>query len=320
MQGPTTLKLLASLSQQVHYLNYTCLMKNDSTPIQIVLYEGSDAAPLAPSHRFSIISTLLDRGYTVTRGTSVDDVPTSQDSLLLILGEFPGENIEAPASEPNVKILDISGLDSFAVLEQVEERRTGFDRPMNQPPVSLETASANTAQTWKPWFPVIDFDRCTNCMQCLSFCLFDVYSVDDDQQIEVRNQDNCKTNCPACSRVCPEVAIMFPKYSGGPINGDLVSENDLNREKMKVDISSLLGGDIYSSLRNRSDAAKSRFSKERSPDKALSERKKCLTKLQTDGLIPAEVLAEIDLASLPSPEEIQRKAELAAELAKKANK
>jgi len=99
-----------------------------------------------------------------------------------------------------------------------------------------------------------------------------------------------------------------------------VSENDLNREKMKVDISSLLGGDIYSSLRNRSEAAKSRFSKERSPDKALSERKKCLTKLQTDGLIPAEVLAEIDLASLPSPEDIQRRAEEAAALAKKHSK
>ncbi|NOX99661.1 MAG: ferredoxin family protein [Verrucomicrobia bacterium] len=296
------------------------MMKNDATPIQILLYEGSDAAPLAPAHRFSIISTLLDRGYTVTRGNSVDEITSPPDSLLLILGEFPGDNITAPASEPNVKISDISGLDSFAVLEQVEQRRAEFERPMNQPPASLEKTSANTAQSWKPWFPVIDFDRCTNCMQCLSFCLFDVYSVDDDQQIEVRNQDNCKTNCPACSRVCPEVAIMFPKYSGGPINGDQVSESDLNREKMKVDISSLLGGDIYSSLRNRSEAAKSRFSKERSPDKALAERKKCLTKLQTDGLIPAEVLAEIDLASLPSPEEIRRRADDAAALAKKANK
>src|SRR2546422_3501427 len=32
---------------------------------------------------------------------------------------------------------------------------------------------------WKPWFPVIDYDRCTNCMQCLSFCLFGVYGVED---------------------------------------------------------------------------------------------------------------------------------------------
>lgn len=106
---------------------------------------------------------------------------------------------------------------------------------------------------------------------------------------------------------------MFPKYSSGPINGEAVRQEDVARESMKIDISSLLGGDIYSSLRNRSEKAKSRFSKERSPDKALNERKRCLTQLQKSGLIPAEVLAELDLSSLPSPEEIQRKAkELAA--------
>jgi len=295
-------------------------MKNDAAPIQILLYEGDGAAPLAPAHRFSIISTLLDRGYSVAQSDSPGEVSKSQQSLFIILGDFSGDPSKLSASNLKAETLDISGLDSFAILEQIEQQRADFERPMNQPPASLEKASANTAQSWKPWFPVIDYDRCTNCMQCLSFCLFDVYSVDEDQQIEVLNQDNCKTNCPACSRVCPEVAIMFPKYRGSPINGDLVSESDLNREKMKVDISSLLGGDIYASLRNRSEAAKSRFSKERSPDKALTERKKCLTKLQTDGLIPAEVLAEIDLASLPSPEEIQRKATEAAELAKKAKK
>ena len=80
---------------------------------------------------------------------------------------------------------------------------------------------------WKPWFPVIDYDRCTNCMQCLSFCLFNVYGVDDDNQIQAQNHDNCKTNCPACSRVCPEAAIMFPKYKSGPINGDKVTAADV---------------------------------------------------------------------------------------------
>src|SRR5688500_4682343 len=34
--------------------------------------------------------------------------------------------------------------------------------------------AATSPATWKPWFPVIDYSRCTNCMQCLSFCLFDV--------------------------------------------------------------------------------------------------------------------------------------------------
>ena len=63
-------------------------------------------------------------------------------------------------------------------------------------------------------------------MQCLSFCLFDVYGVSADKKIQVQNQNNCKTDCPACSRVCPEVAIMFPKYRHGPINGDEVNADD----------------------------------------------------------------------------------------------
>jgi ferredoxin len=141
-------------------------------------------------------------------------------------------------------------------------------------------------------------------MQCLSFCLFGVYGVDDRQRITVQTSDNCKTNCPACSRVCPEAAILFPKYKSGPINGDVVSDADLAREKMKVDISALLGGDIYSMLRDRSERAKSRFSKERDSDKALQERMKCLSKLAQSADIPPEVLM-----ALPSPEEIQRRAE-----------
>lgn len=172
----------------------------------------------------------------------------------------------------------------------------------------------NDDGSWKPWFPVIDYDRCTNCMQCLSFCLFGVYGVDDAKRIQVQNQDNCKTNCPACSRVCPEAAIMFPKYKAGPINGDIVSDNDLNREKMKIDISALLGGDVYSMLRTRSERAASRFSKERDADKALAERQKCLVKL---GNIMSDVPPEV-LMSLPSPEEIARKAEEAAAKAKAA--
>jgi NAD-dependent dihydropyrimidine dehydrogenase PreA subunit len=151
-------------------------------------------------------------------------------------------------------------------------------------------------------------------MQCLSFCLFGVYGVDDEKRIQVQNNDNCKTNCPACSRVCPEAAIMFPKYKAGPINGDIVSDTDLNREKMKIDISALLGGDVYSMLRTRSERAQSRFSKERDSDKALAERQKCLTKLAA---LAADVPPEV-LMSLPSPEEIQRKAEEAAARVKAA--
>jgi len=86
----------------------------------------------------------------------------------------------------------------------------------------------------------------------------------------------------------------------------VVSDADLQREKMKIDISALLGGDIYSMLRQRSEKAKSRFSKERDSNKALQERQKCLIKLAQAGDIPPEVLM-----SLPSPEEIARRAEAA---------
>lgn len=167
-------------------------------------------------------------------------------------------------------------------------------------------ASPAAARPWKPWFPVIDYSRCTNCMQCLSFCLFDVYGVSEDKKIQVQNQSNCKTDCPACSRVCPEVAIMFPKYRHGPINGEEITTDDVRREAMKVDISALLGGDIYSLLRDRSAKAKSRFSKERDDERALKERQTCLIALKRDLDIPAEVLA-----ALPSPAEILAKAEAA---------
>lgn len=285
-------------------------MKNDIHPLQVIVYEGEGADAWDTGNRMSVTATLLDRGYSVLRVTGESNAKTvAGDYPVIVLGQFTGNAPEVVDGTGSIQIAtrDTGTLDADGIVALVETTREELGGGLNQP-------GQNGA--WKPWFPVIDYDRCTNCMQCLSFCLFDVYGVDDEKQIQVQNNDNCKTNCPACSRVCPEVAIMFPKYATGPINGGPVSEEDVKRESMKVDITSLLGGDIYSSLKNRSEQAKSRFSKERSPDKALNERKRCLTKLQQSGIIPAEVLAELDLESLPSPEEIQRKAKELAELQK----
>ncbi|MBU6300487.1 MAG: ferredoxin family protein [Verrucomicrobia bacterium] len=288
------------------------MLKVESQPWTIVWYDGTGSRPMDGDLRFHAFRSLLERGYSVIRavlGSEAGAAPgAGRTNRMLVLGSFVDgvPRLEDAAGEVEIAVRDITGMDVGGIVETVEGWREGGS--MNQPPQAGGTS-------WKPWFPVIDYSRCTNCMQCLSFCLFDVYGIDDGKKIQVQNQDNCKTNCPACSRVCPEVAIMFPKYSGGPINGAPVSEQDVNREKMKVDISALLGGDIYASLRTRSEAAKSRFSKERSPDKALEERKKCLVKLQDDGFIPAEVLAGLDLASLPTPDEILRKAREKAEQA-----
>ena len=267
-------------------------------PVRVVVYEGPGATALADGDRFAAVNALLERGFGVTRAGAGRPVPPPDASPLLVLGRWSDG---PPALEAGTGTrVRWGALDPATAAEQAEGTRADFAAP--------------TPGAWKPWFPVIDYDRCTNCMQCLSFCLFGVYGVDGEKRIQVQNNDNCKTNCPACSRVCPEAAIMFPKYKAGPINGDVVSDSDLNREKMKIDISALLGGDVYSLLRDRSERARSRFGKERDSDKALLERQKCLTKLAAlAGDIPPEVLM-----SLPSPEEIARKAEIAAAKAKAA--
>jgi Pyruvate/2-oxoacid:ferredoxin oxidoreductase delta subunit len=260
----------------------------DQTYLRVVLYEGNDAQPLESEQRFQTLSRLLGQGYAVTRVTGAGRTAPADDVPALVLGRF-ADGVEQLGSD-RVRVTNVSGFSDDQVVGAVESVRT--------------EKKAVQHGGWKPWFPVIDYDRCTNCMQCLSFCLFGVYGADSEGHIQVQNQDNCKTNCPACSRVCPEAAIMFPKYKAGPINGDVVRDADLEREKMKVDISALLGGDIYSMLRMRSERAQSRFSKERDAGKALNERQKCLVKLAQSGDIPPEVLM-----SLPSPEEIQRRAE-----------
>ena len=87
------------------------------------------------------------------------------------------------------------------------------------------------------WYPVIDYSRCTNCMECIDFCLFGVYGVDVLDRILVENQDSCKKGCPACSRVCPENAIVFPQHKTPGIAGA-----DGEVAGLKIDLSKLFGG------------------------------------------------------------------------------
>ncbi len=263
--------------------------------VHLALYEGEGSEPLPGLLRYELIRTLLEKGYAVSTVRPGGNVSTPAEGSLIVLGQFTGETPPqgvADGGAVHVYFREIRGLDTSAILLAVEAHCAHVQLPK--------------PGGWKPWFPVIDYGRCTNCMQCLSFCLFDVYGVSINGKIQVRTENNCKTDCPACSRVCPEVAILFPKYRSGPINGDEINPEDLRREAMKVDISSLLGGDIYQALRDRSEKAKSRFSKERDDDRALKERQRCLAKLQEQMEIPPEVLA-----SLPSIDQIQAKAEQA---------
>ncbi len=108
-----------------------------------------------------------------------------------------------------------------------------------------ESPAANTPATpvrfddssSRRWYPVIDFSRCTNCMECIDFCLFGVYGLDGAETILVEQPDNCRKGCPACSRVCPANAIMFPQHKAPAIAGAQVE----GEEGFKIDLSLLFG-------------------------------------------------------------------------------
>jgi len=106
----------------------------------------------------------------------------------------------------------------------------------HSPGVSASVSVVETPERHR-WYPVIDYDRCTHCLECLEFCLFGVYDVDDEERVIVAEPDECRDGCPACSRVCPELAIIFPKHKSAAIGGGSVKE----RNQLKLDLSDLLG-------------------------------------------------------------------------------
>jgi hypothetical protein len=129
---------------------------------------------------------------------------------------------EPPAREEPAKTM--SGLDLHSLMNGHSTEAA--------PPTVIDGTDVR-----RRWYPVIDYSRCTNCMECIDFCLFGVYGVDHSDRILVEEQDNCKKGCPACSRVCPVNAIIFPEHKtpgiagadGGPV------------EDFKIDLSKLFG-------------------------------------------------------------------------------
>ena len=148
-------------------------------------------------------------------------------------------------------------------------------------------------EDWVPWFPVIDYDRCKNCKQCMNFCLFGVYGLSGESKVEVQNPAHCKTNCPACARICPHSAIIFPKYSDSPINGDEIPEKNLE-ENASSKLSEALQGNVYDAIRKRS-GNREMFSGK----KENSSSESSLEKFQERLDIPADVMKSL------SPAEIQ---------------
>lgn len=134
---------------------------------------------------------------------------------------------------------------------------------------------------WSPWFPVIDYSRCSACGQCADFCLFGVYEKTGGK-VSVVNPQGCKNNCPACARICPQTAIIFPKYkSGGAISGSDMIDEISEQKRQAEDINSILNTDIYSALEERKKKRKSIILNEEM-NKAIEERQNALNNLNPE--------------------------------------
>jgi NAD-dependent dihydropyrimidine dehydrogenase PreA subunit len=148
--------------------------------------------------------------------------------------------------------MQLVGLESWIGGSPKPEQMQRFMQPTNDTalgmPVEIKSAPTESPspalsqpvrveeEPSRRWYPVIDYSRCTNCMECIDFCLFGVYGVDKAETILVEQPDNCRKGCPACSRVCPENAIIFPQHKTPTIAGA-----DVVAGSLKIDLSKLFG-------------------------------------------------------------------------------
>ena len=186
---------------------------------------------------------------------------------------FPEEELETPPEDParpggtasdrTIWCLDLREHDQLEPMLQEIERIAA--ESTGEPVIALAQHGAPAAErprfeesTRHRWYPVIDYSRCGNCLECLNFCLFGVFGLDESEQVFVEQPDACRDGCPACSRVCPSHAIIFPQHSNPAIAGD----PEASPEAFHLDVVELLGTASAAEL-----AAAER-------DRALSERTK----------------------------------------------
>ena len=168
----------------------------------------------------------------------------------------------------SVKYLNFRELDNHQIFSEIAGFFAGEEGRQ-------EPSEIRNPTDWPSWFPLIDYSRCSSCGQCADFCLFGVYEKQDNQ-IVVVHPKGCKTNCPACGRICPQTAIVFPKYDqGGAIAGSDIIDEIAEQQRQSHDIDTILGSDIYKALEMRK-AKRQSIIRSTAMQQAIAEREKAL--------------------------------------------
>ena len=178
------------------------------------------------------------------------------------------EQVHADLESLEVEFLNFLELDNQSIAEKVAHFCTDSGQVHTYREVGLSTE-------WKSWYPIIDYARCTACGQCHDFCLFGVYEKREGKIVVVKPQA-CKNNCPACGRICPQTAIVFPKYLyGGAIGGSEILDEVAEQQRQSADVKTILAGDIYAALEQRKQRRQSIIRNE-AMKKAIEDRDKAL--------------------------------------------
>lgn len=233
---------------------------------EIVYVHVDDLPDLALPSGLGVLAGLLASGEPVRVLGDLPALVERGDRRLAELGERPDVCIVSPYYPRAVRwLLKYAGVELAPEARRVVTQGRSVEEVLAEalgavPDVS-ETcrerareavAAIEPAGAWRPWFPVIDFERCTACGQCAAFCLFGVYET-DGQSVRVAQPQKCKNNCPACARVCPQLAIIFPKHDAAPINAndDAPAEADV-----MPGFGDLRDPDVIEKLRARAAAAR----------------------------------------------------------------
>jgi NAD-dependent dihydropyrimidine dehydrogenase PreA subunit len=238
----------------------------------ILVCRCAQAQVLPPETRQRVLEALQARGAAVEVVDDLCGLAARQDPRLKRLAQEEGLAVIAcheravrwlfaAAGAPlpaEAAVHDLRTAEAEAILSRLADGAVD-----NGNSAAVPAAPKRGDDTWVPWFPVIDYDRCKNCRQCLQFCLFGVYGADADGTVRVVKPASCKTNCPACARICPHAAIIFPKYAEGYISGDPTPPPP--NPEPPIDFSSLAGLDLHEALRRRSALLAARRQKEGRP-------------------------------------------------------